>query len=193
VIKNNISKLLSSDSPSFTLSSIQTIFNITRESVRTTASRLVKRAILIRLHRYLYTLVNRGCSLFSLANAVFQPSVISLEITVLTLRGVPALTLNPSFMMTEKLLTLVERQAGRDLFDAWFILKNGYPLGEAMIQKAYGDRTNLYKTILNIIEKADTKKRLRDTGKFLEMDYRNWIRTAFLSDFKRLIGLLSQD
>ena len=96
-------------------------------------------------------------------------------------------------MMTEKLLALVERQAGRDLFDAWFILKNGYPLDEAMIQKAYGDRANLYKTILNIIEKADTKKRLRDTGKFLEMDYRNWIRTTFLSDFKRLIGLLSQD
>ena len=116
-----------------------------------------------------------------------------LETTVLTLRRVPVLTLNPSFMMTEKLLALVERQAGRDLFGAWFILKNGYPLGEAMIQQAYGDRANLYKTILNIIEKADTKKRLRDTGKFLEMDYRNWIRTTFLSDFKRLIGLLSQD
>jgi len=79
VIKNNISKLLSADSPFFTLSSIQTFFDITRESARTTASRLVKRGILIRLHRDLYTLVNRKYSLFSLANAVFQPSVISLE------------------------------------------------------------------------------------------------------------------
>ncbi len=116
-----------------------------------------------------------------------------LETTVLTLRGVPVLTLNPSFMMTEKLFTFVERQAGRDLFDAWFILKNGYPLDEAIIKRAYGDRANLYKTMLNVIEKADTKKILRDTGKLLEMDYRNWIRTSFLSDFKRLIDILSQD
>ena len=73
-----------------------------------------------------------------------------LETTVLTLRGVPVLTLNPSFMMTEKLFTFVERQAGRDLFDAWFILKNGYPLDEAIIKRAYGDRANLYKTMLNV-------------------------------------------
>ncbi|UCG66770.1 MAG: hypothetical protein JSW12_07110 [Deltaproteobacteria bacterium] len=53
--------------------------NITRESARTTASRLVERGILIRLRRDLYTLVNKNYSLFSLANALHQPSVISLE------------------------------------------------------------------------------------------------------------------
>jgi len=116
-----------------------------------------------------------------------------IETTVLTLRGVPVLTLNPSYMMTEKLFAFVERQAGRDLFDAWFILKNGYPLDEPMIKRAYGDRANLYKTMLNVIEKADAKKIHHDTGKLLEKDYRNWISTSFLSDFKRLIGILSQE
>jgi predicted transcriptional regulator of viral defense system len=77
--KNNISKLLSTDTPFFTLSSLQAIFNITRESARTAAYRLVERGILIRLRRDLYTLVNRKYSLFSLANALYQPSVISLE------------------------------------------------------------------------------------------------------------------
>jgi len=71
--------LLSADSPFFTLSSLQAIFNLTRESARTTASRLFERGILIRLRRDLYTLVNRNYSLFSLANALHQPSVISLE------------------------------------------------------------------------------------------------------------------
>jgi predicted transcriptional regulator of viral defense system len=77
--KNHISRLLSAESPFFTLSSLQAIFNVTRESARTKASRLVERGILIRLHRDLYTLVNRKYSLFSLANAFYQPSVISLE------------------------------------------------------------------------------------------------------------------
>lgn len=77
--KNNISRVLSADTPFFTLSSLQATFGITRESARTTASRLVERGILIRLRRDLYTLVNRRYSLFSLANALHQPSVISLE------------------------------------------------------------------------------------------------------------------
>jgi predicted transcriptional regulator of viral defense system len=77
--RNNISTLLRADTPFFTLSSLQAIFNITRESARTTASRLVERGVLIRLRRDLYTLVNRRYSLFSLANALHQPSVISLE------------------------------------------------------------------------------------------------------------------
>jgi len=85
--KNNISLLLSADTPFFTLSSLQATFNITRESARTTASRLVERGILIRLRRDLYTLVNRKYSLFSLANALHQPSVISLE-TALNYWGV---------------------------------------------------------------------------------------------------------
>jgi len=77
--RDNIFKLLSTDSPFFNLSSLQAIFNITRESARTTASRLVYSGILIRLRRDLYALVNRKYSLFSLANALCQPSVISLE------------------------------------------------------------------------------------------------------------------
>ncbi len=77
--RNNISLLLSAETPFFTLSSLQAILNLTRESARTTASRLVDRGILIRLRRDLYALVNRSYSLFSLANALHQPSVISLE------------------------------------------------------------------------------------------------------------------
>lgn len=77
--KNNISRLLSTESRFFTLSSLQALFNITRESARTTAFRLVERGILMRLRRDLYVLVNTKYSLFSLANALYQPSVISLE------------------------------------------------------------------------------------------------------------------
>jgi hypothetical protein len=76
---NVTAKLLNSDSPFFSVSALQAMLNLTRESARTTASRLVKRGILVRLQRDLYTLANRKYSLFSLANALYQPSVISLE------------------------------------------------------------------------------------------------------------------
>ncbi|MFH1952888.1 MAG: hypothetical protein ABIL06_14870 [Pseudomonadota bacterium] len=76
---NKISKLLGAESPFFTISSLQALFRVTRESARTIAVRLVKRGVLIRLHRDLYALVNSKYSLFSLANALCQPSVISLE------------------------------------------------------------------------------------------------------------------
>ncbi len=76
---NKISKLLSADTPFFTMSSLQAIFGVTRESTRTIAARLVKRGVLIRIRRNLYTLVNSKYSLFSLGNALCQPSVISLE------------------------------------------------------------------------------------------------------------------
>lgn len=77
--KNNIAKLLNTESSFFTISSLQATFNLTRESARTTASRLVGRGVLIRLCRDLFVLAGRKYSLFALANALYQPSVISLE------------------------------------------------------------------------------------------------------------------
>jgi len=76
---NNIAKLLSVESPFLTLSSLQAMFNLTRESARTSASRLVKKGIFIRICRDLYVVAGRKYSIFSLTNALFQPSIISLE------------------------------------------------------------------------------------------------------------------
>ncbi|MGD8523015.1 MAG: hypothetical protein PVF56_17845 [Desulfobacterales bacterium] len=76
---NTITKLLNAESPFLSVTSLQALFNITRESARTAATRLVKSGILVRLQRDLYTLANRKYSIFALANALHQPSVISLE------------------------------------------------------------------------------------------------------------------
>ena len=76
---NTITKLLNAESPFFSAASLQALLNLTRESARTTASRLLKSGILVRIQRDLYTLANRKYSAFSLANAIYQPSVISLE------------------------------------------------------------------------------------------------------------------
>jgi predicted nucleotidyltransferase component of viral defense system len=110
-----------------------------------------------------------------------------------SLRGVPVLTLEPSFLMTEKLITFLERKAGRDIFDAWYILNNAYPLDEMMLTKVYGNRPNFIATLLNVIQKADSKKILRDTGKLLSLDHRNWIKTSFLNDFQRLLSRKLKD
>ena len=111
-----------------------------------------------------------------------------LKTTIQSLRGVPVLTLEPSFLMTEKLITFVKRQAGRDIFDAWFILNNAFPLDQAMLVDNFGGRTNFFATLLDLIQKADPKKILRDTGKLLSVDQRNWIKTSFLGDFQRLVS-----
>ncbi|MCF8142345.1 MAG: hypothetical protein K9N21_00335 [Deltaproteobacteria bacterium] len=76
---DKISRLLSADTPFFTTSSLQVIFEASRESTRTITTRLVKRGVLTRIRRDLYALINRKYSLFSLANALCQPSVVSLE------------------------------------------------------------------------------------------------------------------
>ena len=76
---DKISKLLNADTPFFTISSLQAIFGTSRESARTIAARLVKRGVLTRIRRDLYALINKKYSLFSLANALCQPSVVSLE------------------------------------------------------------------------------------------------------------------
>jgi predicted nucleotidyltransferase component of viral defense system len=110
-----------------------------------------------------------------------------LNTTILTLRGVPILSLEPSYLMTEKLITFVDRQSGRDFFDAWFILNNAYPLDESLIVKRSGDIAQFYQKLLEVIKKADAKRIHRDTGKLLSLDHRTWIRTSFLSDFERLI------
>lgn len=110
-----------------------------------------------------------------------------LETTILPFRGVPILTLEPSFLMTEKLLTFIDRQAGRDIFDAWFILDHGYPLKESLVMRTFSGYKDFYQAMLNVVEKADIKRMLRDTGKLLGQDHRNWIRTSFLPDFAQLI------
>lgn len=73
-------------------------------------------------------------------------------------RGVSVLTLEPYFLMTEKSLTFIERQAGRDIFDAWFILKNAYPLKVSMIEESFGSQLNFFKMMLSRIERTDPKK-----------------------------------
>ena len=89
--------------------------------------------------------------------------------------------------MTEKLLTFIHRQAGRDIFDAWFIIDHGYPLKDSLIKRTFDSYEDFYQAMLSIVEKTDTKKLLRDTGKLLGEDYRNWIKTSFLSDFSQLL------
>jgi len=110
-----------------------------------------------------------------------------LKTTILPLRGVPIVALEPSFLMTEKILTFLDRQAGRDIFDVWFILNGAYPLDETLIARAFENRSAFFQALLNTVRKADPKKIHRDTGKLLNQDYRNWIQTSFLSDLERLI------
>jgi len=59
---------------------------------------------------------------------------------------------------------------------------------ESMIKKSFGDLSSFYQTILNRIDMADPKKIFRDTGELLGHDYRNWVRTSFIADFKRLVS-----
>ena len=94
-----------------------------------------------------------------------------LKTAIQSLRGVPVVTLEPSFLMTEKLLTFLDRQAGRDIFDAWFILKSAYPLDEAMIKASFGTRADFFQAMLTTVNKVDFKE---DTSGTLASF---WIRT----------------
>ena len=105
------------------------------------------------------------------------------ETTIQYFRGVPILTLEPSFLMTEKLLTFIDRQAGRDIFDAWFIIDQGYPLKDSLIKRTFDGYEDFYQAMVGIVEKTDAKKLLQDTGKLLGEDYRKWIKPPFCPIF----------
>jgi predicted nucleotidyltransferase component of viral defense system len=116
-----------------------------------------------------------------------------------SLRGVPVLTLEPSFLMTEKLITFLNRNAGRDIFDAWFILNGAYQLNRQMIEDAFGSEVAFFKAILRKVDRADQKAISRDTGKLLGPDQRKWIKTSlFLDSFQLLtripsVSIVSKD
>lgn len=110
-----------------------------------------------------------------------------LDTTIVSLRGVPVLTLEQSFLMTEKLVTFIERGAGRDIFDSWFILNGAYPLKKIMIDEKFGSEKKFYTRVLEKLEQADSKRLLRDTGKLLSEDHRNWVKTSFLEEFQELV------
>jgi len=88
--------------------------------------------------------------------------------------------------MTEKLLTFLDRQAGRDIFDAWFILDQGYALKKSPIKGTFDGHRGFYRAVLRAAAGADRNKILRETGKLLGQDHRNRIGTSFLFDFPKL-------
>ena len=112
----------------------------------------------------------------------------SVETTLMNLRGIPIQVLEPTILMTEKLFTFLDRNAGRDTFDAWYIISHSYPLNNKMIRDSFGSFHIFYQTILEKIDTIGSNKLLRDTGKLLDPDQRNWIKTTFLDDFKTLLN-----
>ena len=66
-------------------------------------------------------------------------------------------------------------------------------IDETMLVGNFGGRTNFFSTLIDLIQKADSKKILRDTGKLLSVDQRNWIKTSFLGDFQRLVSRNLED
>jgi hypothetical protein len=61
-------------------------------------------------------------------------------------------------------------------------------LDETLLLDTFGGLNNFFSDLLKAAQKADSKKILRDTGKLLSIDQRNWIKTTFLSDFQRLVS-----
>lgn len=74
-----LQKLLDSESPFFTTQILAGLWNVDPASAKTMASRLFKKGILLRLRRGLYALGKTKVFPFELANALYQPSYISLE------------------------------------------------------------------------------------------------------------------
>lgn len=74
-----LQKLLDSETPFFTTQILAGLWDVDPASAKTMASRLSKKGILLRLRRGLYTLNKTKVFPFELANALYQPSYISLE------------------------------------------------------------------------------------------------------------------
>jgi len=49
-------------------------------------------------------------------------------------------SMNPKEILAEKVAAMLERNKGRDLYDVWFMLKNGYEIDGKILAKKYGKK-----------------------------------------------------
>ncbi len=95
-------------------------------------------------------------------------------------------------MFANKLAALLDRKkpANRDVFDAWFFLKNNWPINERMIEKRTGVKLKNYlKRCEKHVERIDERQILAGLGELLNEKQKIWAKKNLKKDLLFLLKL----
>lgn len=106
--------------------------------------------------------------------------------------GISMLVMKKQDIFAHKLVTLSDRKklANRDLFDAWFFLKENCDINEKLVKERTGKNLKNYlKQCLKIVEKVNEKRILAGIGELLGEKTKTWAKQNLKKDLLFLLKL----
>ncbi len=97
-------------------------------------------------------------------------------------------------MFAHKLVAMLERdekeRTNRDIFDAWFFLKNNWSINREIVEKRTGVSFKDYlKKCIDALEKMSNSNILAGTGELLDDKQKVWVKKNLISDTLFLLKL----
>ncbi len=97
-------------------------------------------------------------------------------------------------MFAHKLVAMLEREekerTNRDVFDAWFFLKNNWSINKELVEKRTGISFKDYlKKCIDVLEKMNNSNILAGTGELLDEKQKAWAKKNLISDTLFLLKL----
>jgi len=111
------------------------------------------------------------------------------------LLGLPVLTLVKSCLAAHKLVAIFDRKrlAHRDLFDAWYFLKNDWPVSEEIIKERTGKiKSEYFAYLAREIEKLGRINILHGLGEVLDHRQKAWTKEKLMPELIYLLKLNSK-
>lgn len=104
--------------------------------------------------------------------------------------GVDIKLLSLDILCAHKLVALTERVKARDLFDAYFIFLNKFPVNEEIIRLRTGKNMKEFLAYLKskVSKNFNKKNILHELGEVVEEKKKNWIRESLKTEVMRMAG-----
>lgn len=108
--------------------------------------------------------------------------------------GLPVLVMKQDCISAHKLCAITDRKelASRDLFDAWFMLKNNWPISEEIIKLRTSKSQKVYfADLVAFLEEKGKINILHGLGEVLDQKDKTWVKNKLLSELIYLLKLQS--
>ena len=106
--------------------------------------------------------------------------------------GISMLVMVKEDMFAHKLMAMYERigKTNRDIYDAWFFLRNNWPINKKIIEDRSGMAfKELLKECITKLEKMDDKNILAGIGELLDAKQKTWAKANLKKDVLFLLKL----
>lgn len=99
--------------------------------------------------------------------------------------GIPALIMKKEDMFANKLTALLDRRklANRDIFDIWFMLKEGWDLNDNLLEIRTKTKTKIYlKKCLYLLENNPPINILEGMGDLMDNKTKDWVKKNLIKE-----------